>query len=233
MQQTIIEAEGLTKVFTLPAEQITAVDRVDLKIARGDFLSLMGPSGSGKTTLLDLLGCLDSISSGRLTVFGQDVSEVSEDDLVGIRRGQIGFVFQEFLLLPELTAIENVELPMTFARMPRDRDQARELLEKVGLGDRANHLPKELSGGERQRVAIARSLAASPNLLLADEPTGNLDTANSREIWSVFERLNSQEGLTIIVATHDEELGSRAGRVIHLVDGRIVPAGEVKRGRPV
>ena len=221
MQKTMIETEGLTKVFTLPAEEIVAVDGVDLKIAEGDFVSLMGPSGSGKTTLLDLLGCLDSISSGRLTVFGQDVSQVGEDDLVAVRRGRIGFVFQEFLLLPELTAIENVELPITFARMPRDRDRALELLEKVGLGGRANHLPKELSGGERQRVAIARSLAASPSLLLADEPTGNLDTANSREIWSVFERLNGQDGLTIIVATHDEKLGSRADRVVHLVDGRI------------
>jgi putative ABC transport system ATP-binding protein len=219
--QAIIDAEGLTKVFALPAEEIVAVDKVDLKIGRGDFVSLMGPSGSGKTTLLDLLGCLDAISSGRLEVFGRDVSNVSEAALVEIRRGRIGFVFQEFLLLPELTAIENVELPMTFARMPRDRDRARKLLEKVGLGGRANHLPKELSGGERQRVAIARSLAASPNLLLADEPTGNLDTSNSREIWSVFERLNTEDGLTIVVATHDEKLGSRAGRVVRLVDGRI------------
>jgi putative ABC transport system ATP-binding protein len=222
LQEAIIKAEGLTKTYKLPAEEIVAVDHVELEIRKGEFATLMGPSGSGKTTLLDLLGCLDSISSGRLTVFGKDVSQVSEEALVEVRRGRIGFVFQEFLLLPELTAVENVELPMTFARMPRDRTLAHDLLEKVGLGDRANHRPKELSGGERQRVAIARSLAASPNLLLADEPTGNLDTANSREIFGVFERLNREDGLTVIVATHDENLGNQAGRVIHLTDGRIV-----------
>jgi putative ABC transport system ATP-binding protein len=221
MEETIIKAEGLTKIFRLPAEEIVAVDHVDLEINKGDFVSLMGPSGSGKTTLLDLIGCLDSISSGRLTVFGRDVSDIKEDRLVSVRRGRIGFVFQEFLLLPELTAIENVELPMTFARMPVDRTRALGLLDKVGLGHRANHLPRELSGGERQRVAIARSLAASPNLLLADEPTGNLDTKNSRDVFSVFEKLNSEDGLTIVAATHDERLGSRASRVVHLVDGRI------------
>jgi putative ABC transport system ATP-binding protein len=221
MKETIIKAEELTKVFHLPAEDILAVDHVDLEIAKGDFVSLMGPSGSGKTTLLDLIGCLDSISSGRLTIFGKDVSDIREDSLVAVRRGRIGFVFQEFLLLPELTAVENVELPMTFARMPTDRSSALKLLDKVGLGHRANHLPRELSGGERQRVAIARSLAASPNLLLADEPTGNLDTKNSREIFSVFEKLNREDGLTIIVATHDEDLGSHAARVVRLIDGRI------------
>jgi putative ABC transport system ATP-binding protein len=222
MDDTIVKAEGLTKIFRLPAEEVVAVDRVDLEIKKGDFVSLMGPSGSGKTTLLDLLGCLDSISGGNLTVFGKDVSSITEDRLVSIRRGRIGFVFQEFLLLPELTAVENVEIPMTFARMPVDRPRALNLLDKVGLAHRANHLPRELSGGERQRVAIARSLAVTPRLLLADEPTGNLDTKNSREIFSVFERLNSEDGLTIVVATHDDELGSRAGRVVRLVDGKIV-----------
>jgi putative ABC transport system ATP-binding protein len=221
MKETIIQAEELTKVFHLPAEDIVAVDHVDLEVRKGDFVSLMGPSGSGKTTLLDLIGCLDSISSGRLTLFGKDVSDIREDGLVAVRRGRIGFVFQEFLLLPELTAVENVEIPMTFAGMPTDRSRALELLAKVGLGHRANHLPRELSGGERQRVAIARSLAASPNLLLADEPTGNLDTKNSREIFSVFEKLNREDGLTIVVATHDEGLGSQAARVVRLIDGRI------------
>jgi putative ABC transport system ATP-binding protein len=221
MEEPIIRAERLTKVYRLPAEDVVAVDGVDLEVRKSDFISLMGPSGSGKTTLLDLIGCLDSISSGTLTIFGKDVSNADESDLVATRRGLIGFVFQEFLLLPELTAVENVELPMTFARMPRDRARARELLEKVGLGGRANHLPRELSGGERQRVAIARSLAVSPSLLLADEPTGNLDTKNSRDIYSVFEQLNRQDGLTIVVATHDQELGQRAGRVVRLVDGRI------------
>jgi putative ABC transport system ATP-binding protein len=222
MEETIIHAEDLMKVYRLPAEDVVAVDGVSVDIRRGDFVSLMGPSGSGKTTLLDLLGCLDSITSGRLTVFGNDVSNLPEDRLVSVRRGGIGFVFQEFLLMPELSAIENVELPMTFARIPVDRSRSRYLLERVGLGHRADHLPRELSGGERQRVDIARSLAASPAVLLADEPTGNLDTGNSREIYSTFERLNAEDGVTIVVATHDEGLGSRADRVIKLVDGRTV-----------
>jgi putative ABC transport system ATP-binding protein len=221
MDQPIVNAQHLSKVYRLPAEDIAAVDDVNLEIRQGDFISLMGPSGSGKTTLLDLIGCLDSISSGRLTIFGRDVSDASESELVRTRRGLIGFVFQEFLLLPELTAVENVELPMTFARRPRDRARAKQLLEKVGLGSRVNHLPRELSGGERQRVAIARSLAVAPRLLLADEPTGNLDTRNSLEIFSVFEHLNSEDGLTIVVATHNEKLGAHAARVVRMVDGRI------------
>ena len=217
----IVRAEGLTKVFTLPAEKIVAVDHVDLEIQRGDFVTIMGPSGSGKTTLLDLLGCMEAATSGKLTVLGQDVSGASEDELVTVRRARIGFVFQEFLLLPELTAIENVRLPATFARQPMSREQAMEHLTRVGLQARANHLPKELSGGERQRVAIARSLAMSNDLLLADEPTGNLDSKNSRDVFDLFRELNGA-GLTIIATTHDEKLGATADRSIHLVDGRLV-----------
>jgi putative ABC transport system ATP-binding protein len=217
----IVRAEGLTKVFTLPAEEIVAVDHVDLEIARGDFVTIMGPSGSGKTTLLDLLGCMEAATSGKLTVLGQDVSGAGEDELVNVRRARIGFVFQEFLLLPELTAIENVRLPAVFARHPMSADEAMELLGRVGLEARANHLPKELSGGERQRVAIARSLAMSNDLLLADEPTGNLDSRNSRDVFRLFRELN-EAGLTIIATTHDEKLGATADRSIHLVDGRLV-----------
>ena len=219
--ETIVRAESLTKVFTLPAERIVAVDGVDLEIRRGDFITLMGPSGSGKTTLLDLLGCLEAATSGKLTVLGKDVSNASEDELVALRRARIGFVFQEFLLLPELTALENVQLPATFARSPISRDEAMELLGRVGLTGRANHLPRELSGGERQRVAIARSLAMSNDLLLADEPTGNLDSGNSREVFDLFRRLND-DGLTIVATTHDEKLGALADRRIHLEDGRLV-----------
>ena len=218
----IVRAEGLTKVFTLPAERIVAVDDVDLEIQRGDFVTVMGPSGSGKTTLLDLLGCLEAATSGKLTVLGRDVSTASEDELVSLRRARIGFVFQEFLLLPELTALENVRLPAAFARRPMARDEAMELLGRVGLESRANHLPKELSGGERQRVAVARSLAMSSDLLLADEPTGNLDSKNSRDVFDLFRRLNDG-GLTIIATTHDERLGATADRSIHLEDGRVVP----------
>jgi putative ABC transport system ATP-binding protein len=216
----IVRAEGLTKVFTLPAEEIVAVDHIDLDIEPGDFVTIMGPSGSGKTTLLDLLGCMESATSGKLTVLGRDVSGASEDELVTVRRARIGFVFQEFLLLPELTAVENVRLPAVFARQPMSRDEAMELLKRVGLEARANHLPKELSGGERQRVAIARSLAMSSDLLLADEPTGNLDSKNSRGVFDLFRELNDA-GLTIIATTHDEKLGATAKRSIRLVDGRL------------
>ncbi len=222
MSDIIIKAEKLTKVFKLPAEEIRAVDGVDLAIAKGDFASLMGPSGSGKTTLLDMMGCLDSITSGKLTVLGEDVSSASERHLAEIRRGRIGFVFQEFLLVPELTAIENVQLPRTFARMPPDTGAALALLQKVRMGDRARHLPRELSGGERQRVAIARSLAASPQLLLADEPTGNLDSKNSDEVFAVLKDLNETDGLTVVLTTHDERLGAQANRAIYLKDGKIV-----------
>jgi len=222
MDDVVIKAEKLTKSYKLPAEEVFAVRDIDVDIRKADYISLMGPSGSGKTTLLDTLGCLDSISSGRLTVLGQDVSRAAESELVSIRRGRLGFVFQEFLLVPELTALENVELPMTFARMPRDRDRARSLLDRVGLGHRMDHLPRELSGGEQQRVAIARSLAVFPSILFADEPTGHLDTRNSDEVFAVFEELNRDDGLTIVVATHDERLGSKAARVVRLEDGKIV-----------
>jgi putative ABC transport system ATP-binding protein len=219
--ETIITARGLTKAFRLTAEEIVAVNGVDLDIHEGEFVSLMGPSGSGKTTLLDLIGCLDSVSGGTLKVFGTDVSKAREDELVAIRRGRIGFVFQEFLLLPELTALENVQLPATFARAPISKAKAMEFLDRVGLAERAKHLPKQLSGGERQRVAIARSLTMSGKLLLADEPTGNLDSRNSALVFETFRKLNREDGLTVVAATHDEECGAVAGRCIRLKDGRI------------
>jgi putative ABC transport system ATP-binding protein len=223
-RETVISARGLTKAYRLPAEEIVAVDGVDLDIREGEFVALMGPSGSGKTTLLDLIGCLDSVSRGTLSVFGVDVSKAREDELVAVRRGRIGFVFQEFLLLPELTALENVQLPATFARAAISKARAMEFLDKVGLAERANHLPKQLSGGERQRVAIARSLTMSGKLLLADEPTGNLDSRNSELVFATFRKLNRDDGLTVVVATHNEELGAMAGRLIRLRDGRIVAA---------
>jgi putative ABC transport system ATP-binding protein len=222
MAETLIKAEQLTKVYTLAAEKIYAVNGVDLEIRAGEFISLMGPSGSGKTTLLDLLGCLDSITSGRLEVLGKDVSRVSEGKLVENRRGAISFIFQDFLLIPSLTALENVELPLRFARLKCERERSVALLKRLGLGHRINHLPKQMSGGEKQRVAIARALAISPRLLLADEPTGNLDTKSSQEIFDVFTQLNREDGLTIVVTTHNPKLGAQASRTIYLQDGRIV-----------
>ena len=226
MKKAVIKAAGLTKIYIRGTEEVYAVNKIDLEINDGDFIALMGPSGSGKTTLLDLIGCLDNVSSGSLEVFGKEVSGVKEKDLVGLRRGHIGFIFQEFLLIPSLTAIENVELSLYFARRPQEKKKLLELFEKVGLGHRVNHLPKEMSGGERQRVAIARALAVSPKFLIADEPTGNLDTRSSQEIFDIFKKINKDEGLTIILATHNPKLGSQADRIVYLKDGKVVSREE-------
>jgi len=226
MNNTIIKTEKLSKIYKLTAEDVRAVWQVDLEIASGDFVAIMGPSGSGKTTLLDIIGCLDSISEGKLEILGHDLSDAKENNLVGLRRGDIGFVFQEFLLIPTLTAKENVELPLTFSRLRYEQDKSIRLLEKLGLGNRINHLPRELSGGERQRVAIARALITSPKILMADEPTGNLDTKNAEQIFEIFKQLNREDGLTIIVTTHNQKLGSQANRVVYLQDGRLVSREE-------
>ncbi|MGA2774754.1 MAG: ABC transporter ATP-binding protein [Candidatus Omnitrophota bacterium] len=212
----------MTKVYKLLAEEIYAVRDVNLEVAAGDFIAIMGPSGSGKTTLLDSLGCLTTITSGSLSILGKDVSKAKENVLVSMRRKYLGFVFQDFLLIPTLTAIENVQLPLLFARMSQQARQARELLERVGLGKRINHLPKELSGGEKQRVAIARALVTSPKILFADEPTGNLDTKSGEDIFGLLADLNKKENLTVILTTHNPKLGSQAARVVYLKDGRIV-----------
>ncbi|MGD0336469.1 MAG: ABC transporter ATP-binding protein [Candidatus Omnitrophota bacterium] len=222
MKEHVIKASELTKVYKLLAEEIYAVRNVSLEVAEGDFIAIMGPSGSGKTTLLDSLGCLTTITSGSLNILGKDVSNAKENILVSMRRKSLGFVFQDFLLIPTLTAIENVQLPLLFARLPQQARQAKELLERVGLGKRINHLPKELSGGEKQRVAIARALVTSPKILFADEPTGNLDTKSSEDIFSLIADLNKKENLTVILTTHNPKLGSRAEKVIYLKDGRIV-----------
>jgi putative ABC transport system ATP-binding protein len=226
MNGLVVKAEKLTKVYTLFAEEIAAVDGVDLEIGPGEFVSIMGPSGSGKTTLLDMIGCLDHSTSGRLHILGEDVSNMKESRLVKIRRGQIGFVFQDFSLIPTLTALENVQLASHFAGAAQDASRSTEFLEKVGLGRRINHLPKQMSGGEKQRVAIARSLVTEPKFLIADEPTGHLDTKNAKEILDVFKQLNDEEGLTIIVATHNEKLGQQTDRAVYLQDGKVMPQQE-------
>ncbi|MFA5239853.1 MAG: ABC transporter ATP-binding protein [Phycisphaerae bacterium] len=218
----MVKAKNLTKVYKLFAEDIKAVNDIDLEISSGEFVSIMGPSGSGKTTLLDMIGCLDSITSGRLEILGNNVSGARESKLVKIRRGNIGFIFQDFSLVPSLTALENIQLTLYFAGVKQERQKSIDLLKRVGLGHRINHLPRQLSGGEKQRVAIARALATEPKFLLADEPTGHLDTENSQEILNIFKQLNREKGLTIIVATHDAELGSQAGRIIYLKDGKVV-----------
>ena len=221
MSELVVKAQGLTKVYKLFAEEIAAVNNIDLEIRAGEFVSIMGPSGSGKTTLLDLIGCLDGITAGRLEILGTDVSHLNESRLVKVRRGQIGFIFQDFSLIPTLTALENVQLASYFAGNGQAKDTLREALEKVGLGHRINHLPKQLSGGEKQRVAIARALVTRPKFLLADEPTGLLDTENSQQIVEVFQRLHEEEGLPSIIAPDDARIGAKPGRVLSLQAGRI------------
>ena len=222
MNSLFVKAEKLTKTYKLFAEEILAVNKVDLEIKSGEFVSIMGPSGSGKTTLLDMIGCLDNITGGRLEILGEDISRMKESGLVNIRRGKIGFVFQDFSLIPTLTALENVQLASYFAGVAQDKHRSITLLDKVGLGHRINHLPKQMSGGEKQRVAIARALETKPKFLIADEPTGHLDTKNAQEIMNVFKQLNDEEGLTVIVATHNEKIGIQTDRSIYLQDGQIV-----------
>jgi putative ABC transport system ATP-binding protein len=222
MQDIVIEAHGLKRYYHRGSETVKALDGVDLTIRAGEIVSILGPSGSGKTTLINLLSCLDAPTDGTLVVAGRNVAGLPEDDLVEVRRGVLGFVFQQFALLPTLTVTENVELPLMFLDRPVDRARTREILETVGLADRANHLPGELSGGQMQRVAIARALIAGPKILVADEPTGNLDTATGQVIIDLFKRLAHEQGLAILLTTHNPAFGQQADRVITLRDGRIV-----------
>lgn len=220
----IIELNQVIKVYRRGTEQVQAVDGINLSIEKGEFLSVVGPSGSGKTTLLNLIGCVDSPTSGSIRLAGVEIGRLKERELTRIRATTIGFVFQQFFLLPTLTALENMELPAFFSKRRglNYNAKAKELLSLVGLKDRGNHLPSQLSGGEMQRVAIARALINDPKILLADEPTGNLDSKNANTIMDVFEKLN-QNGLTIILVTHNLELAKRTRRCIQLKDGKILP----------
>jgi putative ABC transport system ATP-binding protein len=216
----VLECKGLRREYRRGAETIKALDGVDLSLDAGELVALVGPSGSGKTTLMNLVGLLDRPSGGELLLEGQRVDGLSRRQRVRTRRRGIGFVFQNFYLLPELRAWENVGLPMLFDRRPGRSERARELLGRVGLGERMNHLPSELSGGEMQRVAIARALANEPPLILADEPTGKLDTANGDRIAALLKEL-ATSGVTILMATHDMDLAATADRIITLKDGKI------------
>jgi len=223
-QDVVLYAEKLTKVLPLGAVEIHALRGVDLTIQRGEMVGVVGPSGSGKSTLLGIMGGLDTPTSGRIEIDGVDITHMSENQLTEVRNDKIGFVFQFFNLIPTLTALENVELPIQFARKPKFKPstRAREILELLGLGDRLHHRPMELSGGQQQRVAIARALANNPPLLLADEPTGNLDTAASELVLQALDDVHQKLGTTIIIVTHSLALAARAERVIELVDGRVV-----------
>lgn len=222
MKDIIIEAHGLKRYYRRGSETVKALDGVDISIRQGEIVSILGPSGSGKTTLINLLSCLDAPTEGTLTVAGKSVAGLSEDQLVEVRRGVLGFVFQQFSLLPTLTVTENVELPLLFLGLKTDSQRTREILAAVGLSDRASHLPRELSGGQMQRVAIARALMAGPKILVADEPTGNLDKATGESIIALFKRLATEEGLAVLLTTHNAAFGAEADRAITLEDGRIV-----------
>lgn len=219
----MIRIDQLTKTYVMGDETIVALGGVDLDIARGEYVAVIGPSGSGKSTLMNILGGLDRPESGAYHFDDEEVAGFDDDDLAGFRNQRIGFVFQSFQLLPRLTAVQNVELPMIYAGVAPEERRARAiaLLERVGLGNRLMNRPTQMSGGQQQRVAIARSLANQPDLLLADEPTGALDTATSAEILSLFEELNGQ-GLTLLIVTHDTEVAERARRRIAFRDGHIV-----------
>lgn len=218
----MISLEHIQRVFRVGGEEVHALRDVMLRVGQGEYISLMGPSGSGKSTLLNILGLLDQPTSGRYFLEGKDVTSLTEDQQAGTRREKIGFVFQFFHLVPRLTAERNVELPLVLAGMPPAERKARvtHVLEAVGLKERAHHRPDELSGGQRQKVAIARATIMEPAVLLADEPTGNLDRASGWEVIELLERLNGK-GLTLIIVTHDPEIGARAGRKIRIEDGRI------------
>jgi putative ABC transport system ATP-binding protein len=218
----IIVTQGLTKDYEMGAETIHALRGVDLTVDRNEYVAVMGPSGSGKSTLMNLIGCLDTPTSGRYWLNGQEVSRLEDAELARIRNREVGFVFQTFNLLPRATALHNVELPLIYAGSTASvrRERAADALDAVGLGHRLEHKPNELSGGERQRVAIARALVNNPSILLADEPTGNLDSATSGEIMLLFGDLHAR-GQTIVLVTHEHEIAAHAHRAIHLRDGRI------------
>jgi putative ABC transport system ATP-binding protein len=224
----ILEVRDVTKHYLLGGEVVRALDGVSLSVRGGEYVAIMGASGSGKSTLLNILGCMDLPTSGSYFLGGEDVSRLSQSQLARVRGRRVGFVFQTFELLPRATALRNVELPLVYARAPQRRQRALAALRRVGLGDRLTHRPNQLSGGQRQRVAIARALAQAPDILLADEPTGNLDSRTGQEILALFDQLH-REGQTILVVTHDPGVARHCRRIVRLSDGKVVADGPGER----
>lgn len=226
MEDWVIEANGLTKVYKMGIVEVHALSGASLKIARGEMVAIMGPSGSGKSTLMNILGCLDHPTAGTYTLDGEQVADLRDDQLASIRNRKVGFVFQSFNLLPRATALSNVELPLRYANVSVSERVARAkgALEAVGLGDRMKHKPTELSGGQQQRVAIARALVTNPAIIMADEPTGNLDSRVGKEIMELLINLNRERKTTIILVTHDATIGEQAQRIIRIYDGQVLEA---------
>ena len=230
MSIPVSQLTGITRHYEMGGETVTALDGVDLEIASGEMIAIMGPSGSGKSTMMNILGCLDTPTSGVYLLDGRNVGALSDDQLSRVRGHQIGFIFQGYDLLARMTALANVELPMRLAASGKNRRRtAMAALDRVGLADRAGHRPTELSGGQQQRVAIARALVNEPSMILADEPTGNLDSTSTESIIALLQDLNQSDGITIVLVTHEEELASATGRVVRLRDGRIVEDGPVEQ----
>ena len=227
----MIELQGVTKIYQMGNLEVAALQGVTLSIGRGEMVAIVGPSGSGKSTLMNVLGCLDVPTSGRYILEGEEVGLLGDDRLAGIRNRKIGFVFQTYNLLPRATALANVELPLLYGNDRGRRRRSLEALEKVGLGQRIRHRPAELSGGEQQRVGIARALVKNPSILLADEPTGNLDSMSSMEIMSTLQQLNREEGITVIIVTHEADIAEHTGRVVSMLDGAVVSDQIVKEPR--
>jgi putative ABC transport system ATP-binding protein len=218
----LIDIRDITKVYEMGQERVHALSGVNLGVDRGEYVAIMGPSGSGKSTLMNLIGCLDTPTSGSYVLNGREVARMTDDELASIRNQEIGFVFQTFNLLPRTNALQQVELPLVYSGLSRKdrRERAVKALEAVGLADRMNHMPNEMSGGQRQRVAIARALINDPSILLADEPTGNLDSQTGAEIMALFDQLNAR-GNTIVLVTHEEDIAAHARRIVRLLDGKI------------
>ena len=233
MQQAmpVIAIHNVTKTYQMGRVRVEALRGVTLTVQRGEMLAVMGPSGSGKSTMMNIIGCLDVPTAGRYLLEGEDVRSMNDNQLASIRQGKIGFVFQTYNLLQRATALANVEMPLMYGNGRNRRSRALEALERVGLAHRAKHMPTELSGGEQQRVGIARALVKEPSILLADEPTGNLDTRSSDEILSVIQRLNREEGLTIVLVTHENDIANHTNRIVSFRDGQVVDDAPVAQPR--